>query len=233
MSFRIGIIGGMGPMAGVLLQKIVIEATPAQKDQDHIQVVCFTNPQIPDRTSSLQNDNGVSFAKELIKSGELLLGAGVDVIAIPCNTAHTKIRYLEEHLPVPIVNMVSICVSSIKSEFPEARQIGVLATDGTIETKLYQDELATNGLKAILPDPTKQRTIMEIIYGIKAGKKYKIDELQKIIDSLAARQADMVILACTELSLGYEKLSQNPLKIIDPLRILGKHLVNIQPRKLS
>ncbi len=57
-NFRIGIVGGMGPMAGVLLQKLIIEATPAEQDQDHLEVICFTNPHVPDRTRSLQEDDG-------------------------------------------------------------------------------------------------------------------------------------------------------------------------------
>ena len=58
VPFRIGIVGGMGPMAGVYLQELIIEATPASRDQDHLEVVCFTNPHVPERMRSLAEDGG-------------------------------------------------------------------------------------------------------------------------------------------------------------------------------
>src|SRR3989338_5962358 len=145
MSFRIGIIGGMGPLAGVLLQRLIIEATPATKDQDHIQVVCFTNPKIPDRTLSLQKDGGASFLKGLIESGKLLADSGVDMIAIPCNTAHAKAEALQKYLSCPVINMISLSAEYIARNFPEVKRIGILATDGTLATELYQEALAEHG----------------------------------------------------------------------------------------
>src|SRR3989344_2637505 len=89
-NFRIGILGGMGPMAGVALQKLIIEYTPASKDQDHIQVLCFTNPHIPDRTKSLKEDGGAKFLAAVAASTQVLEKAGVHCIVIPCNTSHAR-----------------------------------------------------------------------------------------------------------------------------------------------
>ena len=91
-AYRIGIVGGMGPMAGVYLQQLIIEATPAERDQDHFEVVCFTNPHVPERMRSLAEDGGRRYAEAVRASARLLVHAGATHIVIPCNTAHARLE---------------------------------------------------------------------------------------------------------------------------------------------
>lgn len=228
--FRIGVVGGMGPMPGVLFQQLLIESTKAQKDQEHYQVVCFTNPQIPDRTTSLREDDGIRYVEGIKESLELLERTDVDLAIITCNTAHARFHQIQSATKIPIIHLIESTLDYIKKSSPEARKIGLLATDGTIQSKLFQKTRPEYGFEFFAPNESDQKKIMEIIYGIKAGEIHK-DALRKEIEriSLALRGtgAEKIILGCTELSLLYKKEKDLGDIFIEPLRIAAKRLAQI------
>ena len=86
-----GILGGIGRWLAFGF-KNNNRFNVSHKDQDHIQVVCFTNPKIPDRTNSLLKDGGKDYVKEVSKSLKVLAEAGANFLAIPCNTAHAGLN---------------------------------------------------------------------------------------------------------------------------------------------
>jgi len=222
-NFRIGIIGGMGPMTGVLLQKLIIENTPASNDQNHIEVVCFTNPHIPDRTKSLQEDGGKKFAKAIIDFIKVMEKSGVDLILIPCNTAHAKFNDIQQSTKIPILNMIDITLRKIRDS--NSKIAGLLATDGTIASQIFN---TNKNIKLILPDTNKQKVIMDIIYQIKSGKYDNIEialKLNLFANLLNQKGAEKIILGCTELSLYSSYISNK--NVIDPLIELAKKAVKI------
>lgn len=223
---RIGIVGGMGPMAGVLLQKLIIEATPATKDQDHLQVICFTNPQIPDRTVSLRRDNGVSYLNTVIETAHCLCQAGATMLVIPCNTAHARFSELQSAVPVPIINMVEVTAAAIARQYGSDSTVGILATDGALQVRLYQRALERYGIECIVPSEHAQQNVMQSIYTIKAGKLVEsATAFNPVIDELVRRGAHRILLGCTELSLCFEEIQRIGYSVIDPLRIVARHLV--------
>ncbi len=207
-------------MAGVLLQKLIIEATPASCDQDHLEVVCFTNPKIPDRTDSLLNDGGSNFARGIIDSLKILESTGVDVVAIPCHTAHARIKEIQRESNLPIMSMVKITTETLSGE---KGKIGILATTGTIREKMYGNH---NSFNILEPGKESQKKIMKLAYRIKAGETIYQSEIEEIAADFKNLGAQALLLACTEFSLYYENFANLGLKIFDPLRILASHLVN-------
>ena len=229
--FRVGIIGGMGPMAGVLLQRLIVEATPAEKDQDHLQVVCFTMPQVPDRTESLKADGGRGYLRMIQETAVLLERAGATVMVIACNTAYARIDDIQTATRVPILNLIKLGVADIAAQRSGTTKVGILATDGTLAADLYQAQLAAHGLSFLLPRPAEQQRLMDVIYRIKGGGDVSIvSDLRTTVGELADRGADMVLLGCTELSLYYENLLGNTLMIADPLRVVARQLVALAAR---
>ncbi len=224
--FRIGILGGMGPLAGVHLQRLIIEATPATKDQDHLQVVCFTNPQIPDRTASLLGDDrGTLCVAAIQESLGVLARAGVDVAVIPCNTVHARFEEIQRATPVPIVDMVALAAEELYRRVPAGTAVGLLTTDGARAARLYEIA-AGNAVRWVYPDDTEQRAVMDVIYGIKAGKLEEgKSALARLADVLRKRGAEMLVLGCTELSLCADALESVGYRVIDPLRIVATHVV--------
>ena len=213
-------------MAGVLLQKLIIEATPAEKDQDHLQVVCFTNPQVPDRTSSLAIDRGRGYLATIRESLQLLLSAGATVLVVPCITAHARFKHIEEVSSVPMVNLVDTSITYIISSIGVGKNIGLLATDGTLAENIYQRASHGEKLNWILPSPIDQKKVMDFIYVVKKGKgDIHIDDLKDVTQNLLEKGAEFLLLGCTELSLYYESILRPNIVVIDPLRVVAQELV--------
>ncbi|MDP3398895.1 MAG: amino acid racemase [Bacteroidales bacterium] len=219
----LGILGGMGPEATSYLFNLIIKNTKVKKDQDHIPVVIYNYPQIPDRTLNIV-ENGESPLLYLIKGMKLLEKAKADVVIIPCNTAHYYIEEISKYSSLPILNMIELTSKSIK-EMP-VKKIGVLATTGTIRTKLYQRSLENLGLEVVLPTENEQQElVMEAVYGkrgVKAGYKKEPKRLLKEISHrLTERGAEVIIAGCTEIPLVLFR-KDIPVELINPMEILAK-----------
>lgn len=222
-NYRIGIVGGMGPMAGVLLQKLIIEATPAAKDQDHLEVVCFTNPHVPDRTESLRKDDGKRYVAAIVDSIKVLELAGVNCVVMPCNTAHARLERIQKAVRVPVLNMVGAALRALRED--GVILAGLLATTGTVVSGVFS---STSDLQIIVPDVEAQEEIMRMIYEIKAGK-YDDENVASRLGAIAAelqrKGARKVVLGCTELSL-YSSFFKAE-TVVDPLREVAKEAVRL------
>lgn len=235
---RIGVLGGMGPEATLSLFELIIKATPAKRDQDHIPLMINNNPTVPDRTRHLLY-NEQSPLPDLIKGAKILEQSGVNFIVVPCNTAHYYLPQLQSHLSIPILNMPDLVSKYVAKEatnrtlYPQdgSLYVGVLATTGTIFTKLYQNYLKNYGLTALLLEPEQQEgLVMEAVYGkegIKAGCHTKPAKLLKEAADLLIKQgAKFIISGCTEVALVLtQEMVEVPL--INSLEVLAQEAVKI------
>jgi aspartate racemase len=228
VPFRIGVVGGMGPLAGVYFQQLLVEATPAQRDQDHLQVVCFTNPHVPERMRSLAEDGGRRYAEAVRASARLLVAAGVSHIAIPCNTAHARLAEIQRGVDVPIVNMVELALQALVAEHGHGQRVGLLATAGTIEQRVYQDALPGAAVEWVLPDVADQRRVSEAILAVKVNDGPRVGPaLLAVTRALVDRGARVILVGCTELSMCLDALRPAGVPLVDPMRTLARHLVDI------
>ena len=85
---KLGIIGGMGPLATSLFMKKIIENTYANKDQDHIDIIISNHSTLPDRTQVIKNGNPELFLNMIKEDIDIMEFSKVENIAIPCNTSH-------------------------------------------------------------------------------------------------------------------------------------------------
>jgi aspartate racemase len=226
LPFRIGVVGGMGPMAGVFFQQLIIEATPATRDQDHFQVVCFTNPHVPERMRSLADDGGRRYADAVRASARLLARTGVTHLVIPCNTAHARLAEIQRGVDVPFVNMIDVGVRELVSLHGAGARVGLLATTGTISARVYQDALPEAGLEWLLPGEADQRRVSEAILAVKVNDAARgAGDLLDVTRGLVERGADVVLVGCTELSMCLDALRPAGVPLVDPLRVVARHLV--------
>jgi len=225
----IGIIGGMGPLAGVELQRLIIEATPARSDQDHLRVLCFTDPTVPDRTASLQQNGGVSYVRAVCTAAQMLERAGATILVMACNTAHARFDYVQRAVSIPVLHLVEEAAQSITE--PIGSPIGVFATDGTLASKVFEEKLDKRGYLQMRPSVENQRMVMKLIYGLKAGSiqpNEAASKLVQLIEDWRDSGVQTVILGCTELSLCFEMVNSRTSSIIvDPLRVAAGALVRI------
>jgi aspartate racemase len=233
--FKLGVVGGVGPAATVdFLQKIV-RNTPAQRDQDHLKVLVEQNPQIPDRTEYLVGE-GADPTLALYATCKRLQAGEADLIAIPCNTAHAFLEWIQPHLDIPIINMLTVTATHVRESFPTLRDVGLLATTGTLASGIYRRALEEQGLREVVPQPTLQARMMNAIYGpqgIKAGftSGQCLEDINAAIDDLLSRGAKVVILGCTELPLLFlrrELITRGgqTVTLIDPTEILAMRCVS-------
>jgi aspartate racemase len=232
--FKVGVVGGVGPAATIDFMQKVVRNTPASRDQDHIKLLVEQNPQIPDRTENLIGD-GPNPIVSLYATCKKLEAGDADIIAIPCNTAHAYVARIQPYLKVPIVNMLSVTVAYLRESFPALREVGLLATSGTIASGVYQKALEAHGLTQVVPGPALQARVMNAIYGprgVKAGYTAGecVDEITQAVDDLIARGIEVIILGCTELPL---LLQQGEIRgsggriamLADPTDILARRCV--------
>mgnify|MGYP002996445695 CR=1 FL=1 len=164
----IGILGGMGPLATAdLFQKITLH-TAASCDQDHPRVCIDSNTNISDRTAALLH-GGADPVPEMVKSAQRLESIGADLLIMPCNTAHNFYDAVASSVSIPVLHMIAITRDALKSR--GVKCAGLLATDGTVQTGIYQRTFEGSGVELLTPDNTEdQSAVMDIIYnGVKAG----------------------------------------------------------------
>lgn len=228
LPFRIGIAGGMGPLAGVYLQQLIIEATPAERDQDHFQVVCYTNPHVPERMRSLAEDGGRRYADSVRATALLLAAAGATHIVIPCNTAHARLAEIQRGVDVPIVNMVDLAVRELPRRPGGGPRVGLLVTVGTRNERVYEKAARDGPVEWLLPDDDGQRRVSEAILAIKVNEGRRVaGDLGDVARALVRRGADILMVGCTELSMCLDALAPAGVPLVDPLRIVARHLVDI------
>jgi aspartate racemase len=218
----IGILGGMGPEATADLYFKIIKATPAKRDQDHPRIIIYSNSKVPDRTAAILGI-GPSPMPELIRAGKRLEEAGADFIIIPCNTAHYFIDQLQKELRVPIFNMIKLSAKEAHKAYSKVRKAGILATDGTLKSKLYKTAYDEVGIEIIEPSSERQADVMKAIYQcVKAGNL--IDGgvlLRGIATELVTAGAELMICGCTEVSLVL-KQGDLAVPVLDPLQLLAE-----------
>ena len=210
----IGIIGGMGPLATSDLFKKIILNTDAKSDQEHIRVLIDNNTEIPDRTDSILH-GGKSPLPELIKSAALLWAMGAEILVMPCNTAHYYHAELQKNIGIPILNMIDLTRAAILKS--GAKRVGLLATEGTLRSGIYQSAFSGSGIEIITPTESEGRVIGDLIYkGVKAGDRdYDVSSARGVMDAMLLRGAEIFILGCTELPPAMEIYGLN-YRVCDP-----------------
>jgi aspartate racemase len=220
----IGILGGMGPEATNRLCALITAATPARRDQDHVPVITYNNPRIPDRVRGVYG-GGESPVPELSRTARVLEEAGADMIVMPCNLAHFFLREIQCAVHVPVLDIIEETVRFVAERHPLCRGAGLLASTPTIRTRLYENSFRRRGVRVFAPgDEEQERKVMRAIYGaegIKSGRKEGPRALLKeAAHNLAAAGADVIIEGCTEVPL---VLSQADVSVplIDPLEVVA------------
>ena len=195
----IGILGGMGPLATAdLFQKITLH-TAASCDQEHPRVCIDSNTNIADRTAALLH-GGADPVPEMVKSAKRLESIGADFLIMPCNTAHNYYEQVCAAVGIPVLHMIALTRDALKAR--GVKRAGLLATDGTVQTGIYQRTFAGSGVELLVPeDADDQAAVMDVIYnGVKAGDlTHDVTAFRAACEHLLARGAEVLILGCTEL----------------------------------
>lgn len=189
----------MGPLAGAYFYSQVIERTDAHADREHIPVILYGDPRIPDRTAHLL-EAGDSPLPYLVRATRALCSLGAEVIAIPCNTAHAYLPAIKSEIgeDADLLDMPRLAVR--RAARRGVGRLGILATLGLLRSGIYKAAAEEHGITLVTLPKEDSVRINEMIYQRKAGKIFDPSDLEGYENRLFSLGADEVLLACTELS---------------------------------
>jgi aspartate racemase len=222
----IGVLGGMGPLATVdFMEQVVLltSSAGATFDQQHLPMLVANLPHTPDRSLGMLGC-GADPLPAMLEGIDLLNRNGVELIAIPCNSAHFWYDALRAHSPVPILHIVETCVAAVPKA---ARRVAVLATGGTLSSGLFQQGLTARDLEPVVPNAITQAHIDDCIHAVKAGD---LDEaarhLTAALDEFITRGADAAVMGCTEIPLAARHIAKPALTLVDSTLELARATVS-------
>ena len=196
---KLGVIGGLGPMATAYFLELITKMTDAACDQEHLDTLIFSLPSIPDRTAFILGRSTESPAPIIIEAARELERLGVSCIAVPCITSHYFYEEFTSSVSVPWINLVEETAAHLKEN--GVKKAGILATEGTIATGLFQRALEKQGIAWEIPDEAGQADVTHLIYqNVKAGLPPECDRFERVRGRMQALGCECVILGCTELS---------------------------------
>lgn len=229
MTDILGVIGGMGPMAGVYFCELITNKTSASKDSEHIDMILCSFPRIPDRTAYLLDKTNPSPSGEIIRIGNQLVSQGCTVIAVPCVTSFALYDEYAPAINAKIINMPLETAAYLKNA--GVKKAGILATDGTVKTGLFQSACEKQGIQAFAPDEKHQKLVMKIIYEqVKAGIPVDMDVFGEVCGYMSANGAEKIILGCTELSLVFR--GKHPSVCVDAMEVLAEACIKTMGKKI-
>lgn len=221
MCKTLGIIGGMGPLATVKLFEMIVLMTKANSDQEHIHILIDNNTSVPDRTNYILTGDGEDPRIQLIKSAQRLEKAGADYLIMPCNTAHNFCEDIVESVDIPFISMIEETAKYIKNKYQDVKKVGLLATEGTIKAKVYDNVFNKYGIEVLKPSQENQKYVMELIYNIKEDiPQDSLDGFYGAMDDIRAQGVDIFVAGCTEISVAINLYNLKG-NIIDAMRILA------------
>ncbi len=244
----IGVIGGMGPYAGLDLVRKVFDETAANTDQEHLPVALLSYSQrIQDRTAyalgRTEENPGIAIADV----GAALDRLGATVAGIPCNSAHmppifdvTVDLLRRRGCQMRLLHLIHETMQHIQETLPDVRRVGVLSTLGTFRLGVYEKAIRASGLEPVMPteriqDRFVNRAIYDPVFGIKAQSDPVTPQATELLlhamRFLSVHDAEAIILGCTELPLAVPA-SWN-FTVVDPARALARALIRATyPHKL-
>lgn len=197
---KLGVIGGLGPMATAYFYQLIVQMTEASTDQEHIETIIYSRPATPDRTKFILGKSQEDPMPFLLDAGRKLKRQGANVIAIPCITAHYFQKRLEKTLGTRVIHAIEETGKYLKHR--NIHTVGIMATDGTVESKLFQTILGKYNIECVTPEKEGQEKVMHLIYkDVKSGKPVEMDLFENVSKELFDAGAQVILLGCTELSL--------------------------------
>ncbi len=224
----IGVLGGMGPEAGAHFLGRIVAACAAERDQDHPPVVLYSLPQVPDRTPAILGE-GPSPAPAILRGLRVLQRAGADFAVIPCVSAHYFLPRIAPRSPLALLNLIDESLAAVRRTRPVPRAIGLIATTGTVRSRLVAAAFEAAGIEVIVPSAPEQGRVMTAIYG-KRGIKAGItagpprETILTAARELVRRGAGTIMAGCTEVPLVLRP-GDLSVPLVDPLEIGAREAV--------
>jgi aspartate racemase len=149
----VGILGGMGPAAGADFVRLFVQACADHMRALQIHVSDQAFPEhwlaqvpVPDRSTALETPGPDGPLYPMLQAMGKLSALGVTTVAVVCNTAHAWHGELQQRFPqLEVLHVANEVAQTLSSR--NAREVGLLATEGTYRAGLYDQALKQAGVK--------------------------------------------------------------------------------------
>jgi|SRR6185312_5881800 len=223
-AHKIGILGGMGPEATVLLMARVIERTPATDDADHIPMLVDNNPQVPSRIKALIEATGEDPGPVLAAMARGLEAAGAQALAMPCNTAHNYAPAIVAATKIPFLDMVELAAEQVAALKQGSFSVGILASPAIRITGIYDRAFAKWQIGTLYP--ADEHRMLSAIRAIKVSSAdiNARETLSNAAEELVVAGADILVVACSEFSIVSDAISDR-YRVVDSIDVLADSIV--------
>lgn len=219
----LGILAGMGPKSTAPFVRQVIHECQVQygacEDLDFPHMLIYSLPTPVSLSRPLEVEPFCTTVEGGLKK---LQENDVELIAMPCNTAHLFYDRLAAGLKVPLINMVDCAV---KATPESAQKVALLATRFTTDARIYQDALDERGL-GIVAGESWQSRVDGLLNSIRSSSR--LDEAaglwRALANDLYDSGADTALIACTDLNPVLDA-EPGPMQVIDATQLLAAELI--------
>ncbi len=236
----IGIVGGLGHYAGMDLYKKILGHIKINCARNHISIALLSALRPKESTAFYSGSKNSIAAMSIFNVLKRMEQMGIGVAGIACNAAHSPEIFdlvLEKmkkaNINIKLVNMVDEVAGFIRKKYPKIRNVGVLCTNDTFKSKIYETSFGTKGISVIFPDKVLRDDVNNAIYDSSYGIKAQADpptriakcKLLKSVNYLQKKGAEAIVLGCTEIPLAITEKKIGVTPIIDPTLILARVLI--------
>ena len=219
--YKLGVIGGMGPLATVNFYERVVLNTEAKCDNEHIDMIVLNHSTMPDRTKCIIENRKAEFLESIKKDFAILENIGVEAVAIPCNTSHYFYDEFKKLTDLKIINMIEETILEVKKS--GVKKISVFGTLGTLNSKVYEKYAEEYELEVKEVSEADKQAVMDIIYNIKETNNLDNKQFTDILNRYCDDET-VGIIACTELSL---LDFPEDINTVDALNVLVKRSIEL------
>ena len=216
----------MGTQAGLDFCNKLAKLNKGKTDQKYPLFLLYNKSNIPGRPENLSKYKKV--LKSLLDGCIFLQKNKCKFIVIPCNTAHYWFDDLQKKIRIPIISMPKVVYFNAVNTCKKNSKIGLLATDGTLKTGIYNKFFDKN-YKLINPNKFIQsRNVNKAIRLVKMGKIREAEKaIKPAVNYLIKKKCKKIILGCTELPIAifaYKSFKKAKLSktFLDPNLILAE-----------
>lgn len=217
-SYTIGVLGGMGTYATIHLFRQYAELFPAEKEWERPRIIIDNRCTMPSRVrAALYGENRKQLLDEMSDSISSLIKNGCDQILVACNTAHLFLPDIYRKVPEAegrIKNIIEVCADGLCED--EVSEVFLLASEGTIDSGIYQDACRARGIRCNVPGKKEYTLLRDCI---EAVKRNRYSDVTGTIFSGLIHRSKVCILGCTELPVLYEKYRETCIgtRVYDPV----------------
>lgn len=199
----IGLIGGMSWESSAVYYRLINEKIQAVLGGYHNARSLMYTVDFAEIAKLQEEKQWKKIGEIVIQAAQSLEDGGADFLVICTNTIHKVASQVEKAITIPLLHIADVTGENIKKQ--GLNVVGLLGTKFTMEEDFYKVRLKENyGISVMIPSSEEREVIHKIIFGELVLGRMELssrDKFKLIINNLAKRGAEGIVLGCTEIPL--------------------------------